>query len=350
MKRLAAILGLLVAAVAMGATGASAQAAALERTNSRGPVEVTVRLSPAEPVIGDILVLELEVRAEEGVELLMPEFGDALERFLIVDFAPREEIDIEGRTRALQRYRLQAPMSGKQSIPPLLVEFVDRRPGQKAAPEDADAYEIETERIQFEVASVLPEDTLAELRPLLGRLVLPGAGSVWTWVAIAALAAAIAIALPFALRTWLAWRARAREHSAYDIASAALSALAERRRPGAEEMDTFYVELSRIIRLYLEDRFGLRSPELTTEEFLAVASGSPDLTQPLRTLLQDFLGRADLVKFAGLRPEGEEVEDSLRAARRFLDETYQSPHDIRALNPPTGSVQAEPRAAETARA
>ena len=53
----------------------------LEATSETGPVRATVRLSPPAPAIGDPLSVALEVRAEPDVELLMPEFGDALDRF-----------------------------------------------------------------------------------------------------------------------------------------------------------------------------------------------------------------------------------------------------------------------------
>ena len=78
----------------------TAGVSALERHSARGPVEVFVRLTPEAPLIGDLLDLEIEARAEEGVELLMPEFGEALDRFLILDFSSREDVDPEGRLPA----------------------------------------------------------------------------------------------------------------------------------------------------------------------------------------------------------------------------------------------------------
>ena len=86
-------------------------------------------------------------------------------------------------------------------------------------------------------------------------------------------------------------------------------------------MDAFYVALSLIVRTYLEDRFGLRSPELTTQEFLTEMGRSPDLARSHQQLLRDFLTQADLVKFAGLRPDEGAVGESIAAAERFLEET-----------------------------
>jgi hypothetical protein len=312
--------------LALLAAGASPAAAAdtgdaLESTAERGPVVATVRLSPAAPAIGDPVVLVLEVRAEPDVELLMPAFGEALDRFTIVDFSTSEEADDAGGTISRQRYTLQPARSGPQKIPPLLVEFVDRREGHEAAPEGEDAYELLTEPLDFEVASALPDDAPLVLRDPLGELgpLSRDGGPRWAW-ALAAVAA-LALAAPFAVRAAAAWRARARRRSAYDVARDALDALLMAPRPTAAEMDAFFVQLSGVIRRYLEDRFGLRSPELTTEEFLEELADSPELVRSHQRLLRDFLSRADLVKFAHFLPEPRDVEESLDSARRFLETT-----------------------------
>ncbi|MEZ4216998.1 MAG: hypothetical protein R3E88_11015 [Myxococcota bacterium] len=290
-------------------------------TAERGPVVAVVRVSPRAPVIGDVVTLELEVRAEPDVELLMPAFGEALGRFDIVDFAPREEIDASGATIARQTYRLQPARSGTQTIPPLLVEFVDRRAGRAPAPEGEDAYELLTDRIDLEVGSVLPEGAPLALRPAIGALPARGEPLApwWAW-ALGALALAGAAA-PFAWRAWQGALARGRRRSAYEVARAELDALLYAGRPTATTMDAFFVRLSLIVRTYLEDRFGLRSPELTTEEFLQVMGRSPDLARSHQLLLREFLVLADLVKFAGHLPADEDVTRSIQAAERFLEET-----------------------------
>jgi hypothetical protein len=297
---------------------------AIEQEIESGPVKAVVELEPKQPLIGDTVTLTITVTAEKDVELLMPEFGEALERFSIVDFAPRQSIDDEGRTVAIQTYRLQPPSSGKQAVPPILIEYVDRRPGEREAPEGYDAYELLTERIEFEVQSVIPKDAKADLKPPLGELGPREAPPAPRWPWVVAGLALLAVASPFALRVYLSWRRKARQRSAYEIARARLQRLLDSPRPTAEQIDAFYVELSGIVRRYLEDRFDLRAPELTTEEFLASVGESPDLSRDHQGLLREFLRLADLVKFAGVQPSDEDVERSVTTAQRFLEETREN--------------------------
>ena len=299
--------------------GQAAGEGPVESRRETGPVTAIVRLTPEEPRLGDPLELELVVKALPGVEVLMPEFAEALGRFSITDFVPTEGIDEEGRSVFRQRYVLQSPRSGQQSIPPLLVEFIDRRQGQPAAPQGEEAYELETDPLSFDVSSVLAPDAPQTLRapkgPLSPRVVAGG----FDWVSGLGFLGAGLLAL-LCLFFWWFRRGRARL-SAYQVARQELDDLLYGATPGPDEMDAFYVGLSGIVRRYIESRFGLRSPELTTEEFFEQLTQSPDLLREQHELLDTLLTRADLVKFAHETPDTEAVEESISAARRFIEET-----------------------------
>lgn len=308
----------------------------LSNQTRSGPVEVEIGLTPEAPVIGDPMIFSIQVAAEPGVEILMPEFGEALDRFRIVDFVPREKVDDSGKTVYSQRYTLQAPASGSHMIPSILIEFVDRRAGQKLAPDNQDAYEILTEGLPFEVESAIPDSVEPELRPPMGRLEKPNRSTVhWLWwVGGGALLAGVA--------AWLIRRSGRKTSSltAWEVAQSELDDLLAGPRPEAEQVGPFFVELSDIIRRYLEDRFSLRSPELTTERFLEVVARSPDLSRRHQSLLRDFLRQCDLVKFAGLIPSVSAVDEAIDAARRFLTETRELMPGVESTGP-LGQPQVE---------
>ena len=82
------------------------------------------------------------------------------------------------------------------------------------------------------------------------------------------------------------------------------------------------------MRRYLENRFNLHAPELTTEEFLDVAATSPDLSADQKSFLQGFLRSADQVKFARLVPDADTIAKAVSAAGDFLEQTKQNKEEV----------------------
>lgn len=292
---------------------------ALTRVTEEGPIKATVSLAPREPKLGDPLSLTLTVEAAAGVTVEMPAFGEALGRFSILDFTPRREVAADGATRHAQRYTLQAPMSGRQRIPPLRLEYLDDRPGRADVVAD-DYRELLTEELTVEIASVLPQgQVVANLRPARAPLPeLQDGPVVGYW-----LLALVVLAVMIATAAVIFWQRAKLQHAritAYERALRRLASLERRNLPSGAGVDDWYVELSDIVRRFLEDQFGVRAPELTTEEFLQEVRRSEELNGSHRALLSAFLERCDRVKFAAYNPDQNESRDALALARRFLDE------------------------------
>ncbi|MFO1523787.1 MAG: VWA domain-containing protein [Kiritimatiellia bacterium] len=55
------------------------------------------------------------------------------------------------------------------------------------------------------------------------------------------------------------------------------------------ESEPFFVAISSILRRYVEDRFHVRAPEMTTEEFIEAAAGSRELAPAHQLLMREFL-------------------------------------------------------------
>ncbi|MBN1870559.1 MAG: hypothetical protein JW847_08300 [Candidatus Omnitrophica bacterium] len=83
----------------------------------------------------------------------------------------------------------------------------------------------------------------------------------------------------------------------------------------------YYSELSGIIRYYFENRFKIRAPEMTTEEFLWSLEKSGELKPDHKKTLKKFMISCDIIKFAKHIPRIEEAEESFRFARQLIDET-----------------------------
>jgi hypothetical protein len=83
----------------------------------------------------------------------------------------------------------------------------------------------------------------------------------------------------------------------------------------------FCTIVSDAVRLYLEERFGLRAPDRTTDEFLADLSRSDALSALQKESLKEFLSACDLVKFAKYEPQRPELEMLYNSALRLIEET-----------------------------
>jgi hypothetical protein len=320
--------------------GGAAETAAplsLTQTTDSGPVKATVSVTPKNPRLGDPLTLTLTVEAQPKITVEMPPFGEALGRFSILSFTPRTETDKDGSVKHIQRYVLDAPMSGRQRIPSLRVEFTDDRAGITPDGGADNTHELLTDELAIDIASVLPQDSAEkELRGLRGPLPETMARTRLLGIALPVLALLLAGGA-WLLFSRLRRQARLRIRiSAFDVAMRRLDSLQERGWPKAEQADPFYVELSDIVRRYIEDRYGVRAPELTTEEFLREAKRELRLFTGDRELLQAFLSSCDQVKFAGYRPAESESRQALENARRFLQDTR--------LVDPSGSANTSPEA------
>lgn len=141
----------------------------------------------------------------------------------------------------------------------------------------------------------------------------------------AALAAAVALAVAGLVR-WHRGRPKRLPPPAppippWERALARLAVLRGASPRDEAEVQAFYVEVSAVVRDYVEERFGVRAPEMTTEEFLASPRTLQALTDAHRTLLSDFLLHCDLVKFARRPSSAPERAALCATAERFVQET-----------------------------
>jgi len=287
----------------------------------RGPVKVTAEIQPAKARLSDEAVLTLTIEYEEGVQVEKPPFGASLGRFIIRDFHEPLMKTSNNREIIRQVYTLEPTETGKLLIDPISVTFTDLRPNG-----DQKTHTIQTEALTVEIGSMVEGQipSLNNLRPPAGPLALPSHRSILVWSMIAVCAA-------LAIVGWWLWRRSRRQQietavvlSPDEIALMELEKLAQ---SGLAETDVkqFYVELTGIVRRYIERTTGIRAPEQTTEEFLREISHKNTFGLEVNQRLRDFLGSADLVKFATYKPRREDVDESLSRARIFIGLQPQEP-------------------------
>ena len=103
------------------------------------------------------------------------------------------------------------------------------------------------------------------------------------------------------------------------IADERLEELRNRNLPSGEKIKEYYTLLSDIVRRFMEARFSVRVPEMTTQEFLGYIRDSCHLNSEHNELLKEFLNSCDMVKFAKYGPSLKETETSFYMAKKLIN-------------------------------
>lgn len=180
--------------------------------------------------------------------------------------------------------------------------------------------------VTLSVESSLTEDASSKIADIKPIQKLPGRVPFWLGLVLLSALSAFLIG-------WIAsrlWKNReniipsAPPVPPHLIAFRALEALKNRGLLEKDECKPFYIELSMILRYYLEGRFNLNAPDETTEEIIEEMSTSPELNGAQRNILQEFMRQADIVKFAKGHPDRETMESAFKTTKQFVEETQQT--------------------------
>lgn len=304
----------LLAALLAGCAGSKeTKPAKVSATTQRGPVQAVVEVAPASARLSDALSWTLKIVHEQGVEVTAPALGKTLGAFSVRESRPL----LPGAEGEREVIRLSATLEptrpGKLEVPPLPIAFVDRR---KGAPSGRQT--LETGRLRVEITSELAggEASLDNLRPMAGPVALPPPYLLWAGGAVAGLLLTAAVA-GYLMRRRRRPLPPASPPTPSELAEQELAALLASRLM-ERDVKRFYVELTGIVRRYIERTTGVRAAEQTTEEFLHQIRREATFPPEESGRLGRFLEAADLVKFAAHRPREEDLRESVERARAVV--------------------------------
>lgn len=300
------------------AMGCTQKARAPRPTATEGPVTVT--LNTNQVFLGDSFRLEAAIRAPQGarVEVTAPGVPPAV---------------------VMRNSRAATESDGTRQY---AWEMIGLRPGNhlvwtgtvQQVGADGTSLALPIPPLRIEIAPSRQPDDLS-IKDIAGLQHWPS--RIWARALVMlALVAALAALLAWGIRHYPRRRIKVIARPTippHEAAWAALLALRNAGIPNSPEgVESYFVQLSAIVRRYLEDAFNLRAPEQTTEEFIRSASTSQKLKVDHQQLVVGFLEQSDLVKFARYIPQSADMTAALDAALRLVDETKPAP-----ANPPANS-------------
>jgi len=179
--------------------------------------------------------------------------------------------------------------------------------------------DMEVKTMPVDTATFQIHDIKGQMRyPLTFREVLPWIGGVLLLAALVAL-----------LVWWLRRRrsgaaGEAHKDPAYIVALRELDKWRGDKFWAPDKQKAYYSGITDALKNYIEDRFGVDAPEMTTAELFDALKGAEDLPADLREELRGVFECADFVKFAKHVASDEDNARALPTAVRFVTSTYQT--------------------------
>lgn len=287
--------------------------------SSKAP-EVILRIIPdSAPYYQDVYYV-LSVSGPGAADIAWPDYPEHLDGLLIETLSASEvppALQLAPET-PVKVYRLTALKPGIWKLPARTLRLREDGQEEGGLPVPAILYEA----LPLPEGTVPGIDALADPASLAALLPRRHLG----WLGLIGIATA-------AMLTVLMWyyRKAARKSAPatsplppWETALRWLEDLRRRNWPMLGKVELYYVDLSAILRYYIQDRFGVNAPEMTTQECVE-ALASSGLDSPSVEALKGLLRHCDQVKFAGLLPGVPEMEARLEAAAAFIRQTIPAP-------------------------
>ena len=265
-------------------------------------VSVKVEAEPETVDIAKDFFVTVTLVAPSGVEAALPDLRDRFDGFSVAEDFSEDPVKAEdGSVTTVSRWRLvPKPGARRYRLAPFAVAGFATAPVLFAPPAARDPVTGEME--------ISPS---RDLPPLSWKLVG------WLLLALAAVCLAV----------WGLWIAAKRVREAVRVhrlspiqrALYELNKLLAKGLPGRGFYKDFYVELTMVVRRYIQRQHGVKAPHLTTEEFLRAAQDSPFFSRAAIAELRQFLESADMVKFAGVEATPEMADSATDKARDYLN-------------------------------
>jgi hypothetical protein len=284
----------------------------LKETVTQGPVTVTLTASPDGVFLDRDILVTIRATSPANVDVTFPPISDRLLGFLDAGHFDREPARGQADVTRERVIRLTPLVADEYRIAPMAVTFVDT---SEAPPKEG---WLATPPVVFPVHAVTDRHVDNDIATRFEhRWIYPPLRSILGYVVI--LLALVAIG-------FLTWKLIRRAHrrirlmrmSPRERALEELSELLARKLIEKALVKDFYIELTMVVRRYIERQHRVRAPEQTTEEFLTAVSDDPHFGADVVERLSRFLEAADLVKFAAYQPDRANVDDAVGTAKDYI--------------------------------
>ncbi len=286
-----------------------------------GLVSIESSVDKSQVYIGDRINYKVTMRYPKGYTVLKPPIGHNLGQFEIKDFQIGKPISKGNEELVIFNFVISTYDTGKFEIPPTGFAYKDSA-GKEGV--------IITQPITINVLSLLKgERSSWQLRDIKKPLAYP-----FPWKRVLYFAIPLAAVLAGVLIFFMVKRKKlkglfeikAQMRPPHEIALERLANLKVPPESDPKGIKTYYIELTEILRQYIEDALNIPALELVSSEIIDALASNGIKETPIITLTE-ILRTADYVKFAKFIPETSTSEKLLDDAKTFVIETMPKQHE-----------------------
>jgi len=284
-------------------------------------IKVEAKLDKSTIVLGDQTILRLSAQVPVNGKVDFPALADTISsKIQIVEAGKTDTIADKNNPKLVtisRPYTITSFDAGLQTIPAFLLQV--------------NAQSFKTDPLPLQVTAVAVDTTKAIYdikQPLAVQYsFLDWLRDHWQWVVFSLIAILLIVGLIYYL--WLKRKKKPVKEEVVPLVPADVTALnkltvlRDKKLWQQEEVKQYHIELTDILREYLEKRYHIKALEQTSEEIFA-SLRYMEITDQNRNKLRQILMLADLVKFAKGKPLNSENEQSMENAISFVTDTKEN--------------------------
>lgn len=279
-------------------------------------INAKAQIDSSHIVLGDPIKYSLEITYNKAINVILPVFPDTFRGFVVIDRSRIDSTFTNDMITRKQTITITTFDSGDKFIPSIKINY--QLTGQK------NFNYISTDSFRI-VVNYVPVDTTQAIKPIKAILKAPlSFREILPYLILFIILTLIVLAISYYIK-----RLKSNKPlfirvkpvlPPHIIALEKLKNLEDAKLWQKGEIKKFHIDLTDIIREYLESRYNILAIESTTSEIIdQLTSYVSD--QTLINKVSEFLELSDLVKFAKLTPLPDENEKCLKVSYEFVETT-----------------------------
>lgn len=277
-------------------------------------VKVSSNIDKDHYLIGDYIRLHIQAKTDSTNLLLWPD-AESISSFEIISVNPIDTIREQSSYTMNQEIVYSIYDSGNYVMPSINFQY------KKAG--DQEMNSVNTDSIFFSVTTIAV-DTTSAIKPIKGIIDVKVRNYLWLYILIGLVAlATIVFGLYltfFAKKSIKNILPKAKPKPLYERTIDKLKSLDEKKLWQRDEIKAYYIELTDILRAYMEERFSMNAMESTSDEIISQLvhlHTDPELISKISFILDV----ADMAKFAKSKPLPNENTMAMNYAIHYVEAT-----------------------------